>query len=150
MPNSTINYNLTKPLAIENYDVEDQNGNMDIIDAIIKETDNKVVDLIENGVTANGGDADTVNGHTVESNVPAGAKFTDTVYTHPNDVNTRHVTDAEKTAWNAKAPNASPTFTGTAKSTANVNYTTSQLRNALFGTTVPTTLANGEIYFMYE
>ena len=32
---------------------------------------------------ANGGNADTVNNHTVETNVPAGAVFTDTVYTHP-------------------------------------------------------------------
>ena len=32
---------------------------------------------------ANGGNADTVNNHTVETNVPAGAIFTDTVYTHP-------------------------------------------------------------------
>ena len=32
---------------------------------------------------ADGGDADTVNGHTVESDVPENAKFTDTVYTHP-------------------------------------------------------------------
>lgn len=33
---------------------------------------------------ADGGNADTVNNHTVETNVPAGAVFTDTVYTHPN------------------------------------------------------------------
>ena len=33
---------------------------------------------------ANGGNASTVNGHTVNSDVPANAKFTDTVYTHPN------------------------------------------------------------------
>lgn len=32
---------------------------------------------------ANGGNASTVNGHTVLSNVPASAKFTDTVYIHP-------------------------------------------------------------------
>ena len=32
---------------------------------------------------ANGGNADTVNNHTVETNVPAGAVFTDTIYTHP-------------------------------------------------------------------
>ena len=32
---------------------------------------------------ADGGNADTVNGHTVEANVPADAVFTDTVYTHP-------------------------------------------------------------------
>lgn len=33
---------------------------------------------------ANGGDAETVNGHVVNADVPAGAKFTDTVYAHPN------------------------------------------------------------------
>ena len=33
---------------------------------------------------ANGGNASTVNNHTVNSDVPANAKFTDTVYTHPN------------------------------------------------------------------
>ena len=33
---------------------------------------------------ANGGNASTVNGHTVLSNVPANAKFTDTVYIHPS------------------------------------------------------------------
>lgn len=32
---------------------------------------------------ANGGNAATVNSHTVESDVPADAKFTDTVYIHP-------------------------------------------------------------------
>ena len=47
----------------------------------------------------------------VLTNVPAGAVFTDTVYTHPashpasiitQDTSNRFVTDAEKTAWNAK------------------------------------------------
>ena len=33
---------------------------------------------------ANGGNATTVNGHTVNSDVPAGAKFTDTIYTLPD------------------------------------------------------------------
>lgn len=33
---------------------------------------------------ANGGDSSTVNGHTVETDVPKGAVFTDTVYTHPD------------------------------------------------------------------
>ena len=36
---------------------------------------------------ANGGNADTVNNHTVESNVPVDAKFTDTVY---NDTNIKY------------------------------------------------------------
>lgn len=33
---------------------------------------------------ADGGDAETVGGHTVEADVPIGAKFTDTIYTHPS------------------------------------------------------------------
>lgn len=36
MANKTTNFNLTKPLASEFYDVADQNGNMDIIDAELK------------------------------------------------------------------------------------------------------------------
>ena len=39
---------------------------------------------IPTSLPANGGNAATVNGHTVASNVPANAKFTDTVYSHPN------------------------------------------------------------------
>lgn len=37
MANQTENYKLTKPLASEFYDVEVQNGNMDKIDAALKE-----------------------------------------------------------------------------------------------------------------
>lgn len=122
--------------------------------ADLDETNNILDTLVNEGVPANGGDADTVNGYTIESNVPAGAKFTDTVYTHPNDANTRHVTDAEKTAWNAKAPTASPVFTGIAKATANADYTTPQLRNIQASTAdlAPGTssLANGSIYIVYE
>lgn len=36
MPDLTSNYNLKKPLGNENYNVADQNGNMDIIDAALK------------------------------------------------------------------------------------------------------------------
>ena len=35
--------------------------------------------------------AEMVNGHTVLSNVPANAKFTDTVYTHPTTSGNKHV-----------------------------------------------------------
>lgn len=45
----------------------------------------EIVDITDfpASLPANGGNADTVNGHTVLSNVPANAKFTDTVYIHP-------------------------------------------------------------------
>lgn len=51
------------------------------------ETDASSDSYIKNkptSMTANGGNADTVNGHTVNANVPANAEFTDTIYTHPN------------------------------------------------------------------
>lgn len=56
--------------------------------------------------------ADTVNGKTVAVNVPSGAKFTDTVYTHPashpasmitESTTKRFVSDTEKATWNSKA-----------------------------------------------
>lgn len=40
---------------------------------------------------ANGGNADTVNGHTVNADVPSGAKFTDTKYTHPSTAGNKHI-----------------------------------------------------------
>ena len=89
---------------------------------------------IKNGTTIvpKAQDAATVSGHTVEINVPADAKFTDTTYTnatgsldglmssedkakldgieanannyvHPDNSSTRHVTDAQIAAWDAKA-----------------------------------------------
>lgn len=41
------------------------------------------IPTIPSSLPANGGNADTVNGHTVLSDVPANAKFTDTIYSHP-------------------------------------------------------------------
>lgn len=40
---------------------------------------------------ANGGNAATVGGHTVAVDVPAGAKFTDTVYSHPTTAGNKHI-----------------------------------------------------------
>mgnify|MGYP001099391153 CR=1 FL=1 len=48
------------------------------------------------------------------------------------------------------APLASPIFTGTPKAPTGTDYTVSRIRNIRFGTTVPTSLENGEIYFLYE
>ena len=47
-----------------------------------KHTKSQITDF-PSSMPANGGDADTVNGHTVNANVPSGAKFTDvnTTYT---------------------------------------------------------------------
>jgi len=45
MANKTTNYGLTKPLPEEFYDVNVQNANMDIIDAKMKELEEKVPEL---------------------------------------------------------------------------------------------------------
>lgn len=46
---------------------------------------------IPNSLPANGGDASTVNGHSVNEDVPSGAKFTDTKYTHPAGSGNKHI-----------------------------------------------------------
>lgn len=40
---------------------------------------------------ANGGNSSTVNGHTVDANVPSDAEFTDTIYVHPTGDGNEHV-----------------------------------------------------------
>ena len=45
-------------------------------------------DKNSNGIVDN---SENVNGHTVESNVPANAKFTDTIYTHPINSGNKHI-----------------------------------------------------------
>lgn len=42
---------------------------------------------IPKSLPADGGDADTVNGHSVSADVPEGAKFTDTTYSVMNGAN---------------------------------------------------------------
>lgn len=46
---------------------------------------------IPTSLPANGGDAATVGGHSVATNVPADAKFTDTVYSHPTSDGNKHI-----------------------------------------------------------
>lgn len=48
MPNRTPNYNLVKPLQTENYNVDDFNGNMDIVDTQIKDKDTRIKTLEDN------------------------------------------------------------------------------------------------------
>lgn len=102
---ATSVYNLTEELERKAYksDVLELNNQAeyepltDYNPATKKYTDDKVGNIIElvneafkvydddlNGVIDN---AEKVNGHTVESDVPANAVFTDTVYTHPNTHN---------------------------------------------------------------
>ena len=91
-------------------------------------------------MTANGGNSATVNGHTVNSDVPSGAKFTDTVYTHPTGDGNKHI-PANGTTNNGKYLKA----TGTAGSYQWGNITKNDVINAL-GYTPGTSSAEPLIY----
>lgn len=63
---------------------------------IIPQTDIATVPYkgIANNITGNAAtatNASKVNGHTVSADVPSGAKFTDTVYTHPTTSGNKHI-----------------------------------------------------------
>ncbi|MEA4988932.1 MAG: hypothetical protein VB095_12810 [Anaerovorax sp.] len=86
MATQTKNYGLTKPDINDFYDVGIDNNNMDTIDTELKNLKDKVFtagdmsksiyDKNNNGIVDN---AEKVNNHTVEKDVPTDAKFTDTI-----------------------------------------------------------------------
>jgi len=90
---------------------------------------------------ANGGNAATVNGKTVAENVPAGAKFTDTVYIHPGQ-------HAPSILSNGALP------IGVTAAGSSADYGTARLRNIYAGTADLTAgasaLPSGYLYIVYE
>ena len=83
------------------------------------------------------GDAATVNGKTVLSNVPANAVFTDTTYESKTAASSGTdeslVTTGEKYIWNNKADINSPTFTGTPEApTASSGTNNTQIATTAF------------------
>lgn len=93
-------------------------------------------DVIKSVKVDNATNADTVGGKTVAADVPADAKFTDTIYSHPlshpasmitESTTRRFVSDAEKTLWDTKSE-----FSGNYNDLSNkpiIPSTTSQLTN---------------------
>ncbi|MEK4196648.1 hypothetical protein NYE44_25085 [Paenibacillus sp. FSL L8-0493] len=101
---NTGNLGLKKPEGTDLVDIDDLNYNADIIDTAINNKVDKVTgkQLSTNDYTAS------------EKTKLAGIATGATNYTHPathppsiiaQDASNRFVTDAEKTAWNGKAPN---------------------------------------------
>ncbi len=102
---NTANLNLKKPEGTDIVNIEDLNGNMDILDAEIVKKVDKVT----------GKQLSTEDYTTDEKTKLAGVAANANNYTHPashspsiitQDANNRFATDAEKTAWNAKASTA--------------------------------------------
>ncbi|OME58241.1 hypothetical protein BSK59_08650 [Paenibacillus odorifer] len=101
---TTGNLGLKKPEGTDIVDIADLNGNMDILDTTVNNKVDKVTgkQLSTNDYTA------------AEKTKLAGIATGATNYTHPathppsiiaQDASNRFVTDAEKAAWNGKAPN---------------------------------------------
>lgn len=90
--NRTVQYNELKADVEQKIskEVSDRTTQYNTLNAKLGEKSNDGHKHVVNDITdfptsmpANGGDSSTVNGHTVEINVPEGAVFTDTVYVHP-------------------------------------------------------------------
>jgi len=90
----TTYYKLKKPAPDDFYNVQDFNANMDILDTELKEAQDKA------------GNPIMVNGHTVESNVPANAKFTDTTYGNASTTVAGLMSPTDKMKLNGVADNA--------------------------------------------
>lgn len=118
------------------------------------------IPTIPSSLPANGGNSATVNGHTVNSNVPANAKFTDTVYNDTkiqNDINTlkKSVSDGKTKVANAITGKGVKTATDATFDVMaeNISKIDTELHGAtlsvvtsdkeLFGKTVTLTLKDG-------
>jgi hypothetical protein len=135
---TTGNLGLKKPEGTDIVDIADLNGNMDILDNAVNGKVDKVT-----------GKQLSTNDYTVaEKTKLAGVATGATNYTHPathpaaiiaQDASNRFVTDAEKTAWNAKASTAVAT-TSTNGLMSTVDKTLLN-NNTGFGTTAGTATA---------
>ncbi|BCK00854.1 hypothetical protein [Anaerocolumna chitinilytica] len=97
----TTNFHLNKPDTTDYYNIQDSNNNMDIIDAEIKEAQEKADQALRQAENPT-----KVNGHTVESNVPVDAKFTDTTYGNATTTAAGLMSSTDKVKLNGVAEGA--------------------------------------------
>lgn len=157
MAEETTNYGLIKPGESDYYDVDISNGNMDIIDRVMKENTNAISEV---GASLEQTES-TVQ--TIAASVEAledeVAALTESTDAHAADT-TVHVTAAERASWNNKA-NAGHThgaaqitggsFDGAVQAKqSGQNANVSLLRNSMLVSVETTPTVNGEIYWMYE
>jgi len=125
MANFTTNFNLKKPLGGEVYNIEDFNGNMDILDGAVpivsgSNTGDETLATIKTKLGIS-----TLSGsNTGDQTLPTLSSL-------------------------GGAPLASPTFTGTVTAPTNTAYTTRQVRNVVLSTADASGGSNGDIWFKY-
>ncbi|WP_155998430.1 hypothetical protein [Lachnoclostridium phytofermentans] len=183
MAQYTENYNLELQQGTDFINVNGLNTNFNTIDGELKNLeDNKApkahkhmtsdITDFPTALPADGGDADTVNGHTVNADVPSNAKFTDTVYTHPSTHPASMITglptslpasdvyswakQANKPAYSASevgalAVNGKATSAGTADNATNANNS-DKIDNyhVQVVASVPASTVANTIYFVTE
>ena len=105
---------------------------------------------VGSAVDTNPIDADTLGGKSASEFLQSSDivdNLTSTATTKPLSANQGK---ALKTAVDAKAPLASPTFTGSATVAAGTDYTTAKLRNVILSTANPSGGNNGDIWIKYK
>ncbi len=128
---------------------------MDYAPALHTHTKANIIDFPVS-MPANGGNADTVNNKTVESNVPVNAKFTDTVYTHPSTHPASMITGlptslpaSDVYAW-AKQPNK-PSYNYSEVGAAPNSHSHSYAPPVQSGATAPTSfVGEGVLYGVHN
>ena len=117
----------------------------------LHDKDIATTDLIPTSLPANGGNADTVNGHAVEKDVPADAVFTDTIYNLPTaGLNTLGGVKTTSPVTSSSGYTPCPIISGVPYyQDTNTTYTLSSL-----GVTMSTSSAsggsNGNVHFQYS
>jgi hypothetical protein len=168
MPNYTPNYNLKKPLQDEFYNIDDHNGNMDIIDETLKilseasgvvispdepETGDVWIDTDDE--TSSGGAVSSVNGKVGDVVLnPSDISAAPAEHNHDaSDVNSgTFATDRIPTLPASKI--SAGTFDGAVVAPTGADYATQRIRNAAASMTDLTAgtspLENGNMYLVYE
>lgn len=146
---------LNANLAVEKA-VGDEDGNnikntyakkTDVANTYAKKTD------IPKSLPANGGNADTVNGHTVNSDVPANAKFTDTTYSDATTSAHGLMSASDKSKLNGIAAGANKTTILNSLAATTTGYALDAIQGKALNdkiTAINDSLANINILYKYD
>ena len=140
-------------LTQEQYDAALTNGSINANELYLTPDDNELdtsaflrVTDVGSAVDINPINADTLQGKS--ANYFATASNISTINSSLNTINSDISTI--NGSLGAKAPLASPSFTGTAKVAAGTDYTTAKLRNITLSTADPSGGSNGDIWIKYK
>lgn len=163
MPNYTKNYNLKKPLQEEFYNIDDHNGNMDIIDGVLKglseqsgivispdEPEKGDVWIDTDDETGGGGTVASVNGKT--GNVVLNASDVGAI----SSINGKSGTNIELTVEDMVHSHSASEITGgtfvgqVVANNSGQSPSTYLVRNQKLSATEETPTVNGQICWVYE